>query len=77
MAYSLETSSVKTIVPGAEVSGFCDVVARQKINEVSGEVPQLSAGEGIAVNYEKAFDINQKLADNGDILSLNRFMFDI
>ena len=49
MAYSLETSSVKTIVPGAEVSGFCDVVARQKINEVSGEVPQLSAGEGIAV----------------------------
>ena len=50
MAYSLETSSVKTIVPGAEVSGFCDVVARQKINEVSGEVPQLSAGEGIAVS---------------------------
>lgn len=49
MAYSLETSSVKTIVPGAEISGFCDVVARQKINEVSGEVPQLSAGEGIAV----------------------------
>ena len=49
MAYSLETSSVKTIVPGAEVSGFCDVVARQKINEVSGEVPQLSAGEGIAI----------------------------
>lgn len=49
MAYSNETSSVKTIVPGAEVSGFCDVVARQKINELSGEVPQLSAGEGIAV----------------------------
>ena len=50
MAYSLETSSVKTIVPGAEVSGFCDVVARQKINEVSGEVPQLSAGEGIDIS---------------------------
>ena len=49
MAYSLETSSVKTIVPGAEVSGFCDVVARQKISALSGEVPQLSAGEGIAV----------------------------
>ena len=49
MAYSNETSSVKTIVPGAEVSGFCDVVARHKINELSGEVPQLSAGEGIAV----------------------------
>ena len=50
MAYSLETSSVKTIVPGAEVSGFCDVVARQKINEVSGEVPKLSAGEGIDIS---------------------------
>ena len=50
MAYSLETSSVKTIVPGAEVSGFADVVARQKINEVSGEVPQLSAGEGIDIS---------------------------
>ena len=50
MAYSLETSSVKTIVPGAIVSGFCDVVARQKINEVSGEVPQLSAGEGIDIS---------------------------
>ena len=50
MAYSLETSSVKTIVPGAEVSGFCDVVARQKINELSGEVPQLSAGEGIDIS---------------------------
>jgi hypothetical protein len=50
MAYSLETSSVKTIVPGAELSGFCDVVARQKINEVSGEVPQLSAGEGIDIS---------------------------
>lgn len=49
MAYLNETSSVKTIVPGSEVSGFCDVVARQKINEVSSEVPQLSAGEGIAV----------------------------
>lgn len=50
MAYTNETSSVKTIVPGAEVSGFCDVVARQKINEVSGEVPQLSAGEGIDIS---------------------------
>lgn len=50
MAYLNETSSVKTIVPGAEVSGFCDVVARQKINEVSGEVPQLSAGEGIGIS---------------------------
>ena len=50
MAYSLETSSVKTIVPGAEVNGFCDVVARQKINELSGEVPQLSAGEGIDIS---------------------------
>lgn len=49
MAYLNETSSVKTIVPGSEVSGFCDVVARQKINEVSSEVPQLSGGEGIAV----------------------------
>ena len=49
MAYSLETSSVKTIVPGAEVSGFADVVARQKISALSSEVPQLSAGEGIAV----------------------------
>lgn len=49
MAYSYESSSIKTIVPGAEVSGFCDVVARQKINELSGEVPQLSAGEGIAI----------------------------
>ena len=50
MAYTKETSSVKTIVPGAEVSGFCDVVARQKINEVSSEVPQLSAGEGIGIS---------------------------
>lgn len=50
MAYSLETSSVKTIVPGAEVSGFCDVVARQKINELSATVPQLSAGEGIDIS---------------------------
>ena len=50
MAYLNETSSVKTIVPGSEVSGFCDVVARQKINEVSGEVPQLSAGEGIGIS---------------------------
>lgn len=50
MAYSLETSSVKTIVPGAEVSGFADVVARQKISSLSGEVPQLSAGEGIAIS---------------------------
>ena len=50
MAYLNETSSVKTIVPGAEVSGFCDVVARQKINEVSGEVPQLSGGEGIGIS---------------------------
>jgi hypothetical protein len=50
MAYSLETSSVKTIVPGAEVSGFCDVVARQKISALSGEVPQLSAGEGIDIS---------------------------
>lgn len=50
MAYLNETSSVKTIVTGAEVSGFCDVVARQKINEVSGEVPQLSAGEGIGIS---------------------------
>lgn len=49
MAYSLETSSVKTIVPGAEVSGFADVVARQKITTLSGEVPKLSAGEGIAI----------------------------
>lgn len=50
MAYSLETSSVKTIVQGAEVSGFCDVVARQKITALSGEVPQLSAGEGIDIS---------------------------
>ena len=50
MAYLNETSSVKTIVPGAEVSGFCDVVARQKINEVSSEVPQLSGGEGIGIS---------------------------
>lgn len=50
MAYSLETSSVKTIVPGAEVSGFADVVARQKINELSSTVPQLSAGEGIDIS---------------------------
>ena len=50
MAYLNETSSVKTIVPGSEVSGFCDVVARQKINEVSGEVPQFSAGEGIGIS---------------------------
>ena len=50
MAYLNETSSVKTIVPGAEVSGFCDVVARQKINEVSGEVPQLRSGEGIGIS---------------------------
>jgi hypothetical protein len=50
MAYSLETSSVKTIVPGAEVSGFADVVARQKISALSGEVPQLSAGEGINIS---------------------------
>lgn len=49
MAYSLETSSVKTIVPGAEVSGFADVVARQKISEVSSQVPQLSAGDGIGI----------------------------
>lgn len=49
MAYSLETSSVKTIVPGAEVSGFADVVARQKISTLSAEVPQLSAGEGIDI----------------------------
>ena len=46
MAYSLETSSVKTIVPGATVSGFCDVVARQKIDEAS----ELSAGEGISIS---------------------------
>ena len=50
MAYLNETSSVKTIVQGAEVSGFCDVVARQKINEVSSEVPQLSGGEGIGIS---------------------------
>ena len=50
MAYLNETSSVKTIFPGAEVSGFCDVVARQKINEVSSEVPQLSGGEGIGIS---------------------------
>jgi hypothetical protein len=49
MAYLNETSSVKTIVPGAEVSGFADVVARQKIGEVSAEVPKLSAGEGIGL----------------------------
>lgn len=50
MAYLNETSSVKTIVPGSEVSGFCDVVARQKISALSGEVPQLSAGEGIGIS---------------------------
>lgn len=49
MAYSLETSSVKTIVPGAEVSGFADVVARQKISAVSSQVPVLSAGDGIGI----------------------------
>ena len=50
MAYLNETSSVKTIVPGSELSGFCDIVARQKINEVSSEVPQLSAGVGIEIS---------------------------
>ena len=50
MAYLNETSSVKTIVPGAEVSGFCDVVARQKISALSSEVPQLSGGEGIGIS---------------------------
>ena len=50
MAYLNETSSVKTIVPGSEVSGFCDVVARQKISALSSEVPQLSAGEGIGIS---------------------------
>lgn len=50
MAYSFESSSVKTIVPGAEVSGFADVVARQKITALSGEVPKLSAGEGIDIS---------------------------
>ena len=60
MAYSLETSSVKTIVPGAEVSGFADVVARQKISEVSAEVPHLSAGAGIEIyDYDgKTFIVN-------------------
>ena len=50
MAYSYESSSVKTIVPGAEVSGFADVVARQKISTLSSEVPKLSAGEGIDIS---------------------------
>ena len=52
MAYTNETSSVKTIVPGAEVSGFCDVVAREKIATLSGEVPQLSGGEGVQLVNE-------------------------
>jgi len=70
MAYSLETSSVKTIVPGAEVSGFCDVVARQKINEVSGEVPQLSAGEGIGISSVDGKTVISNLISAGQNISL-------
>ena len=70
MAYSLETSSVKTIVPGAEVSGFCDVVARQKINEVSGEVPQLSAGEGIDLSTVGGKTVITNNISAGDNISL-------
>ena len=67
MAYLNETSSVKTIVPGSEVSGFCDIVARQKINEVSGEVPQLSAGVGIEISnvYGKTVITNLITANAG------------
>ena len=46
MAYSYETSSVKTI--DGEVSGLADVVARQAI----ANLPTLSAGEGIALVTE-------------------------
>ena len=46
MAYSYETSSVKTI--NGEVSGLADVVARQAI----ANLPTLSAGEGIALVTE-------------------------
>lgn len=70
MAYSLETSSVKTIFPGAEVSGFCDVVARQKINEVSGEVPQLSAGEGIAITNADGKTVITNNISAGENISL-------
>lgn len=46
MAYSYETSSVKTI--NGEVSGLADVVARQAI----ANLPTLSAGEGIQIVNE-------------------------
>ena len=46
MAYSYETSSVKTI--NGEVSGLADVVARQAI----ANLPTLSGGEGIQIINE-------------------------
>lgn len=46
MAYSYETSSVKTL--NGEVSGLADVVARQAI----ANLPTLSAGEGIQIVNE-------------------------
>lgn len=46
MAYSYETSSVKTI--NGEVSGLADVVARQAI----ANLPTLSGGEGIQIVNE-------------------------
>ena len=70
MAYLNETSSVKTIVPGAEVSGFCDVVARQKINEVSSEVPQLSGGEGIGISTVDGKTVISNLISAGSNISL-------
>jgi len=70
MAYLNETSSVKTIVPGAEVSGFADVVARQKIGEVSAEVPNLSAGEGIGISSVDGKTVISNLISAGDNISL-------
>ena len=68
MAYLNETSSVKTIVPGAEVSGFCDVVARQKISALSSEVPQLSGGEGIGIStIDGKTVINNKISAGQNI----------
>lgn len=70
MAYLNETSSVKTIVPGAEVSGFADVVARQKIGEVSAEVPKLSAGEGIGLTTVNGKTVITNNISAGDNISL-------
>ena len=70
MAYLNETSSVKTIVPGAEVSGFADVVARQKIGEVSAEVPKLSAGEGIGLTTVNGKTVITNNISAGENISL-------